>query len=108
MNAKLLFAALTLCVAPILASAKTPYEIAVEQKACKGSKVVSAERLDKKRIKVTCGEAQTGTDTVSSPEEVGEATNLVGLLAPLLGAGAAGLAEAASSSGSTSSTNGTN
>ena len=107
MNAKLLFATIALCATPILAAAKTPMEVAVEQNACQGAAIVSAERLENRKIEVVCGAALPG-DTVLPAEEVGEATNLVGLLAPILGLGAAGAAAAAGSSGSSSGTNGTN
>ncbi|NRB18489.1 MAG: hypothetical protein HRU33_13200 [Rhodobacteraceae bacterium] len=110
MNAKLLFAILALCAAPIFAAAKSPIEIAREQDACKGSEIVSAERLDNRRIEVTCGTPLAGGDIVLPAEEVGEATNLIGLLAPILGAGAAGvaLAAGAGSTSATSATSGTN
>lgn len=64
---------------------------------------MSAERLDDRKIEVVCGEALTG-DTVLPAEDVGEATNIVGLLAPILGLGAA---VAAGSSGSASGTSST-
>lgn len=110
MNAKLLFATLALCAAPILAAAKTPIEVARDQDACKGSEVVDAKRLDDGRIEVTCAAALPGGDTVLPAEEVGDATNVVGLLAPILGLGAAGVAAAAGSGSTsgTSSTSGTN
>ena len=108
MYAKLLFAALVISTTPTLAAAKTPIEIAREQNACNGADVLSAERLDNKRIQVTCGTSAT-SDTVLPAEEVGEATNIIGVLGPILGLGAAGAAVAAGSgSSSGTSTSGTN
>lgn len=90
------------------AQGQTALEDAQHLDACDGGKVVRAKRMRDGSLKVKCSRsAQSGDET--PPNVTPGATNVVGLLIPALGLGAAAAAAAgASSSPSSTSSTGQN
>ncbi|MDA7963540.1 hypothetical protein [Ruegeria sp.] len=91
---------------PVFAQTQTPLETARSLDACGGERIIRARRKNDGSLKVVCDRKRRAAKT--PPNVTPGATNVVGLLIPALGIGAAvaAAAGASSSPSSTSSTGG--